>query len=43
MSLLPVVITQDEVIDLTMEDTDDENMDKSLDNNSTTAHEVKEK
>ena len=43
MSLLPVVITQDEVIDLTMEDTDDENMDKSLHCNSATTHKGKEK
>ena len=43
MSLLPVVITQDEVIDLTMEDTDDETMDKSLHHNSTTTHKGKEK
>ena len=31
-----MVIIQDEVIDLTMEDTDDENMEKSHDNNSAT-------
>ena len=41
MSLLPVVITQDEVIDLTMEDTDDETMNKSLYQNSTTTHKGK--
>ena len=36
MASLPVVITQDEFIDLTMENTDDENTEKSLDGNATT-------
>ena len=43
MSSLPVVITQDEVIDLTIEDRDNENMDKSLDTKDTTAHKGEEK
>ena len=41
MSSLPVLITQDEVIDLTMEDTDDENMEKSHDNISATTQKGK--
>ena len=36
MASLPVVITQDDFIDLTMENTDDENMEKSLDGKATT-------
>ena len=36
MASLPVVITQDDFIDLTMENTDDENTEKSLDGKATT-------
>ena len=38
MASLPVVIIQDEVIDLTMENKDNEHMDESLDTMAITAH-----
>ena len=38
MTSLPAVVTQDEVIDLTMENKDNEHMDESLDTMAITAH-----
>ena len=43
MASLPVVITQDDFIDLTMENTDDEDMEKSLDGKATTTKKGKGK
>ena len=42
MASLPVVITQDDFLDLTMENTDYENMEKSLDGKATTTKKGKE-